>query len=220
MKEPISIALADDNYIYRIGFKRELKKWPHVRLIFEAEDGEELIRKLKLQRPDVVLTDIAMPKIDGIEATSIIKKEFPALLVAGLSELSHVDYITDFTLAGGNAFLSKKHLHINFEQILDDLIHTGFHFNNIFDKDSVEKVLRDNGKKLHLRDGKRFTEKEIMVMRHISKHKTLSKIADELNVSVDSIKKYKASVHHKINSKMDSEIMAYAIKMGYAEDIS
>lgn len=69
MNEPISIALADDNYIYRVGFKRELKRIEaNIKLLFEAENGEDLINKLKSQRPDVVLTDMLMPRMDGVDA--------------------------------------------------------------------------------------------------------------------------------------------------------
>lgn len=213
MNEPISIALADDNYIYRVGFKRELKRIEaNIKLLFEAENGEDLINKLKSQRPDVVLTDMLMPRMDGVDATRIIKKEYPSLMVVGLSEMYDNPYLTDFIEAGGNSYLSKESLHVDFVKALKDLMHTGYHFNNAFSKEAVESVLNKNGKKLILRDGKRFSEKEVMVMRLISQHKTINRMAEELNMSVESIKKYKASLHNKLQVKKDSEIMAYAIK--------
>jgi DNA-binding NarL/FixJ family response regulator len=218
MNEPISIALADDNYIYRVGFKRELKKIEaNIKLIFEAENGEDLIEKLKSQRPDIVLTDMLMPRMDGVDATRIIKKEYPTLLVVGLSEMHTNPYVDDFIEAGGNSYLSKESLHVDFLNAVEDLITTGYHFNTTFTKEKVESVLTKLGKKLILRDGKRFSEKEVLVMRLISQHKTINRMAEELNMSVESIKKYKASLHNKLKVKKDSEIMAYAIKMGYID---
>lgn len=215
--EPIVIALADDNYIYRLGIKRELKKYPQVRLLFEAENGEELIDKLKIQRPHIVLTDILMPIMDGVDATRIIKKLYPTQLVAGLSEVHDNPYIADFIEAGGNAYFTKESLHVNFIESLLELMNTGYYFTNTFTREGVEATLAKQGKALKFRDGKRFSEKEVLVMRLISQHKTINSIAEELNLSVDSIKKYKASLHHKLHTKMDSEIMAYAIKVGYAD---
>ncbi|UPT66182.1 MAG: response regulator transcription factor [Sphingobacteriales bacterium JAD_PAG50586_3] len=218
MNEPISIALADDNYIYRVGFKRELKKIEaNIKLLFEAENGEELIEKLKSQRPDVVLTDMLMPVIDGVDATRVIKRDYPSLIVVGLSEINDNPYMNDFIEAGGNSYLSKESLHVDFVKALEDLILTGYHFNNVFTKEKVEGILQKNGRKLILRDGKRFSEKEVLVMRLISQHKTINRMAEELNMSVESIKKYKASLHNKLQVKKDSEIMAYAIKMGYID---
>jgi DNA-binding NarL/FixJ family response regulator len=158
-----------------------------------------------------------MPRMDGVDATRIIKKEYPTLIVVGLSEMHDNPYIIDFIEAGGNSYLSKESLHIDFVKAIEDLILTGYHFNSAFSKEKVESTLNKNGKKLILRDGKRFSEKEVLVMRLISQHKTINRMAEELNMSVESIKKYKASLHNKLQVKKDSEIMAYAIKMGYID---
>lgn len=216
-KEPIVIALADDNYIYRVGMKRELKKYPQVRLLFEAESGQELLDKLTIQRPHIVLTDILMPLMNGVDATREIKKLYPTLLVAGLSEVHDNPYVPEFIEVGGNAYFTKEALHVNFIESLYELLHKGYLFNNTFKREDVEASLQRQGKSLKFRDGKRFTEKEVMVMRLISEHKTITNIAEELNLSIDSIKKYKAGIHAKLGTKMDSEIMAYAVKVGFAD---
>lgn len=215
--EPIVIALADDNYIYRVGMKRELKKYPQIRLLFEADNGQDLLDKLKQQRPHIVLTDILMPLMNGVEVTAAIKKLYPTLLVAGLSEVHDNPFVPDFIAAGGNAYFTKESIHVNFVESLYELLHKGYCFNENFKREDVEAALHHQGKALKFRDGKRFTEKEILVMRLISQHKTITGIAEDLNLSIDSIKKYKAGIHAKLGTKMDSEIMAYAVKVGFAD---
>lgn len=221
MEDLINIALADDKYIYRIGFKREIKRYAKIRLLYEAEDGSDLIDILKKRvRPDIILMDLIMPKVNGIEATRYVRDNYPSILVAGISENGNNPYVDDFIEAGGNAFLSKENLHIDLNYALSELLLKGYYFNNYFPQDHVSEILNLTGKKLFFRDGKRFTDKEILVMHWLSKHYTTNEIAEELKISRESIKKYKSSILSKIQASSDTEIMAYAMRHGYSQEIT
>ncbi|MGZ4019939.1 MAG: response regulator, partial [Flavisolibacter sp.] len=92
---PITIVLADDHEIFRDGFKAMLKKQPSVELLGEAADGEELVALVRNLRPEVVVTDIKMPKMDGLQATKLIAKEFPNIGIIALSMIDEESQIID-----------------------------------------------------------------------------------------------------------------------------
>src|SRR6185436_8369224 len=92
---PIRIVLADDHEIFRDGFKAMLKKQTDIKLIGEAADGKELIEIVERLKPDIVITDIKMPKLDGIQATRIIKKKMPNIQVIALSMFVDDNLIID-----------------------------------------------------------------------------------------------------------------------------
>ena len=100
---PIRIVLADDHEIFRDGFKAMLKKQPSVELIGEASDGEELIEIVRQLKPDVVVTDIKMPKMDGLQATKILSAEFPNIGIIALSMIDEETLIIDMLEAGNAA---------------------------------------------------------------------------------------------------------------------
>ncbi len=87
---PIRLLLADDHEIFRDGFRSLLKKQQEIELAGEAENGKELVEQVSKLRPDVVITDIKMPKMDGIEATRVLSEKFPHIGVIALSMFDDV----------------------------------------------------------------------------------------------------------------------------------
>ena len=106
--KPIRIILADDHEIFRDGFKSMLKKQPTVQLLGEAADGIELVALCRQLKPDVVVTDIKMPNMDGLEATKILAKNFPEIGIIALSMIDEASMIVDIIKAGANGYLLKN----------------------------------------------------------------------------------------------------------------
>src|SRR5690349_2498530 len=97
---PIRIVLADDHEIFRDGFRVMLKRQTSVELVGEAADGEELINLVRKVYPDVVITDIKMPNMDGVQATKLLTKEFPNIGIISLSMFDEENLIIDMLEAG------------------------------------------------------------------------------------------------------------------------
>lgn len=104
----IKIAIADDHEIFREGFKLLLKNQQTLELVGEAENGRELLEVAGLQQPDIVITDIKMPVMDGIEACKNIKRKFPGMHVIALSMFNEDNLIVDMLEAGAKGYLLKN----------------------------------------------------------------------------------------------------------------
>src|SRR5690348_4606233 len=105
---PIRIILADDHEIFRDGFKAMIRKQPSVDLIGEASNGEELVEITRRLKPDVVVTDIKMPRMDGLQATKILCAEFPQMGIVALSMIDEENLIIDMMEAGAKGYLLKN----------------------------------------------------------------------------------------------------------------
>ena len=92
--QEIKVAIADDHKIFRDGIRMALKDKEYLKILWEAEDGKDLMHKLKLKLPDVILMDIRMPEVDGINAISLIRKEYEALKIIVLTMYDDQEMIT------------------------------------------------------------------------------------------------------------------------------
>ncbi|HEV7620218.1 MAG TPA: response regulator transcription factor, partial [Flavisolibacter sp.] len=108
MQTIIRVIIADDHELYRDGFRSMLKRIPELDLVGEAADGKELLQLTCELQPDVIVTDIKMPRMDGIEATQLIKKDFPGINIIALSMFDDESLIVDMLEAGAKGYLLKN----------------------------------------------------------------------------------------------------------------
>ncbi|HWJ26320.1 MAG TPA: response regulator transcription factor, partial [Flavisolibacter sp.] len=106
--KPIKLVLADDHEIFRDGFRSMIRKQPIVELVGEAADGEELVDICLKLKPDIIITDIKMPKMDGIEATKRLARELPETGIIALSMFDEENLIVDMMEAGARGYLLKN----------------------------------------------------------------------------------------------------------------
>ena len=103
----IKVALADDHKIFRDGIRMAIKDRDYIKIIWEADDGKDLLHKIKIKQPDILLMDIRMPEMDGVNAIQLIRKEYDSLKIIVLSMYDDQEIITKMMEYGANAFLSK-----------------------------------------------------------------------------------------------------------------
>src|SRR6266404_2436155 len=106
--QKINVLLAEDHTIVRQGFRLLLEGEPDIAVVGEAETGRQAVQLVRKLRPDVVVMDIAMPKLNGLEATRQITKEVPSTKVIILSSYSHDEYVQQLTEAGASGYLLKQ----------------------------------------------------------------------------------------------------------------
>ena len=210
---PIRIILADDHEIFRDGFKAMLKKQPSVELIGEASDGEELIKLTRQLRPDVIVTDIKMPKMDGLEATKLLSNEFPNIGVIALSMIDEENLIIDMMEAGAKGYLLKN-AHKN--EIIEAI--KAVHHDHIYYCDGASakltRMIAKNDRIPFVRKMPKpeFSQKEIDVIRFICQEMTNKEIADRLNLSIRTIEGYRDRILEKMGARNSAGIVVYAIR--------
>ena len=214
MTTPIKIIIADDHLIFREGLKLLLKKLKskEIEIIAEAENGKELIDFVEKHSPDVVLIDIQMPVINGIEATRILTDRFPDVGIIALSTFNDEGMVIDMLYAGARGYLLKN---TNKEELLAAIkkvnagevyysAETAVHLfpnSGANDQDiSREKIYR------------KLTEKEIEVIKLLCRGLTNKEIASEMNLSKRTVEGYRENIMKKINAKNAIDIMAFAIR--------
>ena len=205
----IKIILVDDHQMFRDGLKFVLKQIPEFEIIGTAANGQEYLDLLEAGLPDVVIMDIGMPVMDGIQATQKTTEKYPGINVIALSMFSDQEYYHKMVAAGVKGFLIK-------EAGLDELekaikaIHQG---NAYFSQELLRNIIVDiSNPKVTARDGYQLTKREEEVLQMICKGYTTKEISDLLFISQKTVEGHKTNLLSKTNSKNTLNLMLYALK--------
>ncbi len=213
MKKPIHIAIVDDHVIVRQGLISLLAEYEEVNILFDANNGKELMDNLKSSKPDIVLLDIAMPIMNGKEALEKMQLKYPKIKVIVMSQYFHDEHIIEFIKAGASAFLPKN---CDIDKLLDAINYVfehGYYYDN-----KISAVMASLLKKTPI-DNKvvadtEFTKQEIKIMKLVCVKKTNAEIADELHVSIRTIESHRYNISKKTNTTKTIDLIEYANKNG------
>ena len=214
----ITVLLAEDHAVVREGFRKMLELEADLEVVGEAEDGREAVAMVKQLRPAVVLMDIAMPRLNGLEATRQVLKAVPTTKVIMLSAHSDDAYIENATASGAQGFLLKQtSSHVVCEAIRE--VQKG----NTFFSPSVAKRLHQLDGKSPDRAGRsqsrnvRLSSREAEVLQLIAEGKANKQSAAELGISIKTVEKHRASLMAKLNIHDTAGLTRYAIATGVIE---
>jgi DNA-binding NarL/FixJ family response regulator len=210
----IQIVMADDHEIFRDGFKLMLTKLPYIKLLGEAENGKELVELVEKTNPDIVITDIKMPIMDGVEATLKIAQTFPNIGIIGLSMFDENDLIVDMLEAGAKGFLLKN---TGKEKIAEAIltVHAGEpYYCPTTSKRLTEMIAKSRFNPYNQKPKVTFTAREIELIELISVEMTNKEIAEKLNLSIRTIEGQRLRLFEKMNVKNTVGFLIYAIKYG------
>ena len=211
---PIRIVLADDHEIFRDGFGIMMKKQNHIKLVGEAADGIELIEVTERLLPDVIITDIKMPRLDGIEATKIITERFPAINVISFSMFDDDNLIIDMLEAGAKGYLLKSaHKNEIIEAVKAVYKHETYYCKSTSAK-LMQMIAQSRFNPYKQNKKPEFNPKEIEVIRLICQEASNKEIANKLFLSVRTIEGYREKIQERIKAKNSAGIVIYAIKTG------
>ena len=206
---PVTIVIADDHELFRDGLSLILAKEPDINIVGIAANGLELVELVKQHKPAVVLTDIVMPGIDGIEATKQILQTAPATEVVALSMFDDESLIVDILDAGATGYLLKNADKAEIvEAVYTAAKHEQYYSKTISIK--LAKFVASN--RIRKQPAPAFTENELEVIRYICKEFTTREIGEQLHLSKRTIHGYRSEILRKINVRSTAGIVIYAIQ--------
>jgi two-component system response regulator NreC len=211
--QKVRVLIADDHKIVREGLRSMLEKEPWIEVVGEAEEGRMTLRLAQELTPDIIIMDLAMPNLNGIEATRQIVAEFPKIKVIALSMHSDRRFVLNMFKAGAKGYMIKdcafKDLAHAIRVVvanqtymsneIADIVLKGYLASAAFEKSSAFELL---------------SPREREVLQLLAEGKTSSQIAETLHVSVKTIETHRAQLMAKLEVKSIAELTKYAIREG------
>ncbi len=211
----IRILLADDHAVLRAGLRALLAVQGDLEVVGEASDGAEAIRLTLALRPDVVVMDIGMPGVGGIDATARIKRDLPAAKVLILSMHDDRGYLRQVLRAGASGYVLKKAADTELLVAIRAAARGDIFLDPALAKALVDEVMEP---KAAGGDTPALSDREREVLRLIAHGHTNQEVADRLCVSVKSVETYKARLTEKLGLKGRAELVRYALHHGLLKD--
>ena len=211
---PIRIILADDHEIFRDGFAGLLKKQDEIQLIGEASDGKELIAITTRLKPDVILTDIKMPNMDGIEATKILSQKFPHIYVIALSMFNDDNLVIDMMEAGAKGYLLKNAHKTEIVEAIKAVNKQEMYYCKQTSNKLIQLLARSKSGSYKESLRPKFSGKEVEVISLICQQCSNVEISKQLCLSIRTIEGYRKKIQEKMMVRNTAGIVVYAIKNG------
>ena len=215
--DPYRIVLADDHALLRHGIKTIIEGGEGIVVVGEAKDGLELLEVLKGITTDMVILDISMPGLRGIEATSEIKMIYPDIKVLMLTMHKRKEYFYHALSACADGYLLKEDTATELFSAIKMIREGGVYVSPFFSAELKEDVARmcRNGGELPV---ERLTTREREVLKLIAEGKSSKEMADLLFISTHTIRHHRANIKRKLNIKKLADLIKYAIREGYTSD--
>jgi DNA-binding NarL/FixJ family response regulator len=208
----IKVLIADDHQLFREGLVNLLTSAPEIEVIAQAKDGREATEKAIELKPDVVLIDINMPHMNGIDATRELKKKLPDLKIIAVSMHSDRQYVKGILEAGADGYLLKN---CTYRQ-LTDAVKSVYSGKKILSDDITDLVIKGylEPTETELDGFEDLSEREVEILQLFAEGKSTREISEKLFISVKTVGTHKQHILEKLDLKTNADIIKYALKKG------
>ncbi len=214
MASKYRIVIAEDHTILREGLRSLLSSSPDFEVVGEAEDGREAIRCVEKLKPDLILTDLSMPRMNGMEAIREIKKTSPKTKILVLTVHKTEEYILATLKAGADGYLLKDSTHTELLMAVKNVI-SGKRYISPGISEKVIEGYVEGKKTLKPRTSwETLTQREREILKLIAEGYRNKEIADDLCISVKTVEKHRANLMEKLNLHNVQALTAFAIEKG------
>jgi len=210
----IKLGIVDDHKIFRNGLKATLEDCEDFDLVLEASNGKELMGLLTTQTPDVLLMDIKMPEMDGIQTASVVHQHYKNIKILALSMFNEDKYIVDMMKAGASGYLLKNAEPEEIIEAVSTVHNKGFYFNEHLSITLIKQLMGNDHSESLTQNKADLNEREIEVLKLVCQECSNQEIADKIFLSVRTVEGYRARLFEKTGSKNLVGLVIYAIKRG------
>jgi DNA-binding NarL/FixJ family response regulator len=208
----IGILLADDHVLVRSGIRALIERMPEVQIVAEAKNGREALRLICESHPHLVLMDIAMPALNGLEATARITKEFPEVPVIILSMYDNEEYVREAVASGAVGYLLKSSATVELERAIKSVARGETYFSP-----AISKYLTTD-RAGHLKADRalleRLTARQREILQLIAERHHTKDIAQILNISVKTVETHRSQLMARLEIHDVPGLVRFAIKSG------
>ena len=210
----IRILLADDHTMVRQGLRKLLEERPDWEVIAEAGDGREAVRLVEQYKPDVAIIDVAMPLLNGVEATRQITKRAPGTRVLVLSMHADEAYVTRILQAGATGYLLKDSADVDLLKAVSEAAQGRSFFSPAIARVMLDDYVRQLADRGVTDRYEALSEREREIFQLVAEAKTNKEIAALLNVSPSTVETHRAHIMEKLDLHSAAEIVLYAVRRG------
>ncbi|WNJ16195.1 response regulator transcription factor [Pontibacter sp. G13] len=211
----ISVGIVDDQKLFRRGMASLIQEFEGIEVVLEASNGKELLDKVRVNQPDVVLLDLEMPVMDGIEATQILTEQYPDIKIIIISMHDGESFISHSMKEGANGYLFKEAEPREVELAINCVIENNFYFNDQVSAALLKSMTNHNSPINPIfRSGFELTDRELDVLKLICEELTSAEIADKLFLSKRTVEGHRTSLLNKTGARNTVGLVIYALKAG------
>lgn len=211
MSQKISILIVDDHTLMRDGIRAILEEQPDITIVGQAEDGREAVRLARQLRPNVVLMDIAMPLLNGLEATRQIKREHPEIKVLILTMYDHEEYFRQVLEVGASGYIIKRAAASELVAAIRSVDRGEAVLSPAITRLLLEDYLQRYSNKMES-DPDALSPRERETLQLIAEGKTSREIAEIMHLSIKTVQSHRTSLMQKLDLHDRGELIKYAIQ--------
>ena len=210
----IRVLIIDDHAVVRAGMRMLLESAPDIEVVGEGETGEDALRLAETEEPDVIIMDVTMPEMDGVEATRRIKEKTPESIILALTIHEGQDYFFRMLKAGASGYVPKRAAPESLIHAIQVVAGGNVFLEPTIARDLVTDYLArvEAGTEQESYDG--LTNREQEVLTCIAEDCTNQEIANDLGISVKTVERHRENIMHKLNLHTRTELVKYAIRKG------
>lgn len=211
------VVLADDHRIVRDGLRLLINGQPDMLVVGEAADGKEALKQARALKPDIVVMDLSMPELNGMQATQVLKSERPELKIIALTAHEDETYLAQLCKAGASGYVLKRSAGEALIQAIGVVAKGGVYFEPALAGKALLRQMAAVPDKSHPRHAE-LSEREKEVLLRLAWGYSNKEVAAELNLSVKTIETYKARIGEKLGLRSRTELVQYALRQGWLSE--